>query len=76
MSHSVSLFVLRPVATSTYSRSSISGLNTKRLISTLIDTIYYFGPKLLGMEPHVFFYHDAVVKERTNKIVLHGFIIF
>jgi hypothetical protein len=31
----------RPVATSTSSRSSISGLSTKRLASTLNDIIYY-----------------------------------
>jgi hypothetical protein len=36
------LFVVRPVAeTSTSSRSSISGLTTKRLASTLNDIIYY-----------------------------------
>jgi hypothetical protein len=31
----------RPVAISTSSRSSISGLSTKRLASTLNDIIYY-----------------------------------
>jgi hypothetical protein len=40
------LFVLRPVATSTASRSSISGLTTKRLTSTLYDIIIIlFGLK-------------------------------
>jgi cytochrome c biogenesis protein CcdA len=34
--------VLRPVATSTASRSSIFGLTTKILTSTLYDIIYYF----------------------------------
>jgi hypothetical protein len=37
--------VLRPVATSTSSRSSISGLTTKRLTSTLYDIIYYHYAK-------------------------------
>jgi hypothetical protein len=34
--------VLRPVGDSTSSRSSISGLSTKRLTSTLYDIIYNF----------------------------------
>jgi hypothetical protein len=36
------LFVFRPVAASTSSRSPISGLSTKRLTSTLNDILYYF----------------------------------
>jgi hypothetical protein len=40
------LFVLRPVVTSTSSRSSISGLSTKRLTSTLNDIIYYYSTTL------------------------------
>jgi hypothetical protein len=55
MSHSVSLFVLRPVATSTSSRSSISGLNTKDSLLLFLIRFTILDPKLLGMEPHVFF---------------------
>jgi hypothetical protein len=35
------LFAHRPVATSTSSRSPISGLSTEKLTSTLNDIIYY-----------------------------------
>jgi hypothetical protein len=40
------LFVLRPVSTLISSRSSISGLSTKILTSTLNDIIYYRGCKM------------------------------
>jgi hypothetical protein len=43
---SESLFVLHPFATSTSSRSSISGLSTRRLTSTLNDIIYHSFRKI------------------------------
>jgi hypothetical protein len=43
-------FMLHPVVTSIWPRSSISGLNTKRLTSTLNDIIYYFFILLITIQ--------------------------
>jgi hypothetical protein len=40
--HLLCFLLFAQLATSTSSRSSISGLSTKRLTSTLYDIIYYF----------------------------------